>query len=225
MAKSNKQIKKEEDKSVGQAVGSLESFLKDNSKMILNIILGIVVVIAAIMAINKWYVKPAKQEAMAQMFAAESHFRSNDFEKALNGDGNSMGFLELIDQYGKKGGRIIYFYAGVCQLQLGEYTEAINLLKKYSGKDDIISARALCCLGDAYAGNGNNSQALSYYEKAVKKADNIYTAHYLFKAGITAEEMGNNDKALKFYQEISDKYPQSIEAQDINKYIYRIKNK
>ena len=53
----------------------------------------------------------------------------------------------------------------------------------------------------------------------------MYRAGYLLKAGTLCEEMGDDAQALKFYQEIKTRYPQTIEAYEIDKYISRIENK
>ena len=71
-------------------------------------------------------------------------------------------------------------------------------------------------------GLGDNKEALEWYRKAAGKADNMFAATYLLKAGIVCEELGDNAQALSFYKEIKDKYPQSIEGYEIDKYIARI---
>ena len=53
----------------------------------------------------------------------------------------------------------------------------------------------------------------------------MFAATYLLKAGLTAEKLGQDDKALSFYKTIKDKYPQSMEGYDVDKYIGRIENK
>ena len=219
---SKKQVP-EENQAVGQAVSGAEVWLKQNGKLLGNTALVVLVVIAALFALNKWYLKPAKQEALGQMFAAERYFAQGEFEKALNGDGNALGFAEISAQYGSKAGKIVNFYEGVCQLQLKNYDEAVKCLSKYNGKDAIIAARALCCLGDAYVGAGDSAKGLASYEKAIAKSDNVLAAQYLLKAGLVAEQLGQKEKALGFYQTIADKYPESVEAYDIQKYIYRLK--
>lgn len=223
MAKKTQPTVQEEQ--VASTVSNLEIFFKKNQKIIEWVILGIIVVICAFLAINKWYVLPLKEEAKGQMFNAEQMFRAGEYETALNGDGNALGFNDVIKQYGKKAGKAVYFYAGACNLQLGNNEEAIKLFKKYSTSDEIMAARALCCEGDANANLGNNAKAVELYKKAAAKADNMYAAGYLLKAGITSEAMGKTDEALKFYKEIELKYPQSLEGYDIQKYISRIENK
>jgi len=222
---STKQQPTVQEEQVITTVSSLEAFFKKNEKVIEGAIIGVIVVVCAILAINKWYLIPAKEEAKAQMFNAEQLFRAGNYETALNGDGNVLGFADVASQYGAKAGKVVYFYEGICNLQLGNNEEAIKCLGKFSTSDNILAARAFCCTGDAYANLGNASKALSFYKKAIAKDDSQYAAAYLLKAGITAEELGDNAAALKFYKEIELKYPQTLEGYDIQKYISRIENK
>ena len=173
----------------------------------------------------KFAYQPAVAEAQGQMAAAEQNFIAADYELALNGDGNVLGFNQIIDEYGAKAGKAVYFYAGVCELQLGNYEAAIKALEKYNGKDAVLAARAIACIGDAYVGLENYAKALGYFEKAAAECDNMFAAGYLLKAGIVAEKLGDNKKALGFYETIEDKYPQSMEAYEIGKYIARVENK
>ena len=153
------------------------------------------------------------------------NFRNMEYELALNGDGNVLGFAQIIDEYGAKGGKSVYFYAGVCELQLGNYESAVSYLKKYNGKDRILAGRALSCLGDAYVGLADYAQAVECFVKAAKVSDDLFSAGYLLKAGVTCEELGDNAKALSYYRQIKDDYPNSMEAYDIDKYISRIEAK
>ena len=53
---------------------------------------------------------------------------------------------------------------------------------------------------------------------------NIFNATYMLKAGVVCEQLGDNAKALSYYKAIKDKYPQSMEGYDIDKYISRIES-
>ncbi|MBR1872410.1 MAG: tetratricopeptide repeat protein [Bacteroidales bacterium] len=207
---------------VGQSVSAIDNFFKEYGKAIWICLAVVLVAVLAGLAINKFYIQPKKAEARAQMFPAEASFRAQQYELALHGDGNVLGFEQVIDEYGSKAGASAYLYAGECALQLGQFEEALGYLKKYNGKDAILAARALCCQGDAYVGLEKYSEALACFEKAASRIDNMYAATYLKKAGIVCEELGDNAKALSFYKQIKDKYPQSIEGYDIDKYISRI---
>ena len=201
---------------IEETVSKTEQFYNENKKTIWTCILVAAIIALGVLAYHQFYFKPKTAEAQEQTYPAEAAFRNGDFEVALNGDGNNLGFIDIIDEYGTKAGKAVYFYAGLCELQLKDYEQAVNYLKKYKGKDAIQSARALSALGDAYAG-------LQQYEKAAAVSDNVFAAEYLLKAAVACEELGNKDKALTLYETIKDKYPQSIEGYDIDKYINRIK--
>ena len=222
MTKETKKTNNEEAEAIVTAVSKTESFIRNNNGLLYGILIAIVVIAAIYVGYDKLVSSPKKAEAMQQMFPAEEIFRSGDYEKALNGDGNILGFAQIIDNYGAKAGESVYLYAGICGLETGNYDQAISYLHKYNGKDPIMKARALACTGDAYVGLGDYAQAATYFEKAAGHADNMYAAKYLLKAGVTYEEIGNTAKALECYKAIKDNYPQSPEGYDIDKYISRI---
>lgn len=220
-----KEIRNENAEAVVEAVSKTEKFFNENGKLLTWILVALVAVAAAVFCWYKFAYQPALQEAQGQMAYAEENFRGGDYELALNGDGNTLGFVQIIDEYGTKAGKAVYFYAGVCELQLGNFESAIKYLEAYKGSDAILEARATACIGDAYVGLEDYGKALNYFEKAAKAADNMFAAGYLLKAGAVAEKLGENAKALSFYQTIKDQYPQSMEGYEIDKYIGRIENK
>ncbi|MBR4755944.1 MAG: tetratricopeptide repeat protein [Bacteroidales bacterium] len=225
MAKKKADVAEQErQERVNETVSRTDQFFRENKKTIYGILIALLVIGLAIVAYYKFYYQPKSEEATAQMFPAEASFRNGEFDLALNGDGNVLGFAQIIDDFGAKAGKDVYLYAGICELQLGNYQEAIDYLKKYKGKETILKARALGCIGDAYAGLENYNEALNYFDKAAASADNMFAASYLLKAGATCEELGDNAKALTYYKKIQDKYPQSIEGYDIDKYISRIES-
>ena len=216
--------KPENQQAVGEAVSGLELFLKKNGNLLSTILLIILIAVCALLALNRWVLKPAQQEARAAAAGAERYFQMEQYEQALNGDGNVLGFADVISQYGKKAGQGVYFDAGICQLQLKNYAEAVEYLKKYNGKDPILKGRALSCLGDAYAGLDQMENALASYKSAIKTNNSVFTAAYLLKAGLAAELLGRKDEALGFYNEIKVKYPTTVEAMEVDKYISRLEN-
>ena len=223
MAKNNQ--KETQQEQVATTVNGVEEFFKNNQKWIEWALIVLLLIIFGIFALNRWVITPAKVEAQGQMFPAEQAFRNGSFETALNGDGNALGFNDIIDNYGKRAGKAVYLYAGLCNLQLGNNEEAVAQLKKYNVKDKVMQARALCAMGDAYSNMQDYANALAAYKKAASLGDNELTASYLLKAALVSEELGDTDGALKLYKEIEAKYPQTLEGYDIQKYISRIENK
>ena len=177
-----------------------------------------------ILAYQHFVRAPKIAEALAQSYQAQAAFDKGEFELALKGDGNTLGFEQVIEDYGSAAGESVFLYAGLCELQLGNYENAINFLDKYEGDDTILAARAIAAKADAYSALENYEKAAALYEQAASKAENAYTAEYLLKAGIVYEELGNNAKALEIYKKIKDFYPMTLQGQTIDKYISRIEN-
>jgi len=220
-----KEMKNENVEAVVEAVSKTEKFFNENGKLLSGIVIGLAVVAVAAFCWYRFAYQPAVAEAQGQMALAEENFRAEDYGLALNGDGNVPGFVQIIDEYGSKAGKSVYFYAGICELQLGNWESAIEYLNSYKGNDAILKARATACIGDAYVGLEDYAKALDYFVKAADVIDNMYAAGYLLKAGMVAEKLGENAKALGFYETIKDQYPQSMEGYDIDKYIGRVQNK
>ncbi len=222
MSKINNNKEVAEKVEVGEALTRTEKFLQAYKKQLVSGVIVLILIVVGGLAYHHFVSLPAQQDAQAQTFMAEQYFRNNDFEKALNGDGNALGFKQIVSDYGTKAGEAVYFYAGVCELQLGNYQNAIDYLKKYNSKDDIMAARALANIGDSYVGLENYKVALGYFTKAADLSNDIFSAAYLMKAGLVNEVLGDKAKAVECYTKIKEKYPQSIEGMDIDKYIERL---
>ena len=213
---------KEKTEAVVEAVSKTDLFFKENKNLIIGVAVAAVLVAFGIFAFQKWYYQPKAREAQQQLYPAEMAFKAESWETALNGDGNNLGVAQVIEDYGKATPAAAWFEAGICELQLGNYESAIDYLKNYKGKDAILKARSISCMGDAYVGLEDYAKALDCFVKAAGVIDNIYAAAYLLKAGVTAEQLGKNEEALKYYKTIKEQYPQSMEGYDIDKYISRL---
>lgn len=223
-----KEIKNENAEAVAEAVSKTERFFTENMKLLLTGLAVILVAGAGFFCWHKFINQPKIEEAQGQMSLAEANFRnaadSTGYAIALYGDGNVLGFEQIIGEYGSKAGKSVYFYAGICEYNLKNYENAIKYFKTYKGKDEILAARAIACTGDCQANLGDLNGAITSYEQAAAKSDNIFAADYLLKAGIAAEAAGDKAKALSFYKKIKDSYP-TVEipsAREIDKYISRI---
>ena len=223
MANTHQKDKFEErQENIVQTVNTTSEFFEKNKKTIWGIVAAVLVIGVGIFVYHRFVYQNQVAEAMEQAYPAETLFRNGEYELALNGDGNNPGFAAIIDDYGNKAGKSMTLYAGICELQLGNYDSAISYLKQYKGKEPVFAARAKACEGDAYVGLEDYTTAVACYESAVKLADNVFAATYLLKQGLAYEALGDKAAALACYKTIQDKYPQSIEAYDINKYIARV---
>jgi tetratricopeptide (TPR) repeat protein len=222
-----KENNEEKNLEVSGVIAKTEQYIKKNKKT-LSIVGGAIVVVAlAIWAYVALVAQPRQVRAAEDMFAAEQWFNEGDFEKALNGNDEFMGFAEVIDEYGcTKSGNLAKYYAGICQLNLGKYDEAIDYLKSYKGKDIFTKSEAQMLLGDAYAEKENPAEAVKYYEKAAKATDNFIVAPTaLWKAGMMYLQLDQKEAAIKAFQQIKDNYPESPEWNEVDKYLAYSENK
>lgn len=212
---------------VEEALSNTELFIVKNQKILSIIIVVIILIVLGVFAFKRLYLAPKETEAQSQMFMAEKYFESDSMNLALYGDGNYLGFLDIIDDYKMtKSANLAKYYAGVAFLNLGDYDQAITFLKKFKGKDEMVSTMAMGATGDAYMELGDKDKALSYYLKAADHKTNEFTTPlFLMKAGLTYEQLGETAKALKLYERIKKDYDKSFEGRGIDKYITRAKSK
>ena len=141
----SKEQKKREDgfEHLEEALTSGEQFIEKNQKMIVNVVLVLVVIIAGYFGYNRFIAEPHAQEAANQIFGAQNYFEKDSFNLALNGDGNVLGFIEIADKYSSTpSGNLAKYYAGLSYLYMGEYQNAIQYLEKFSSDDEIAAAEA-----------------------------------------------------------------------------------
>ena len=211
----------EKNTEMGNVITRSEEFIQKNQKTLIIIVAAILVVILAIFGLRKWVFQPRETRAAEEMFAAEQWFDQGDFEKAINGDDTYRGFVSVAEKYGStKAGKLARYYAGASFLRMGKYDEAIEWLKKYHGKDTFTGALAEMMLGDAYIEQGNVKEAISHYKKSATINSNFVTSpSALFKAGMAYLMLEDNSNALKCFQVIKNDYPESVEWNEIDKYI------
>ena len=207
------------------ALTRTERFIESNGRIISIVVGAIVVVVAGILAFNRFYIQPKEDEALSQMFMAENYFEKDSFNLAINGDGNYLGFLDIIDDYGiTKSANREKYYAGISYLHLGQYEEAIDYLKKFKTDDLLLSPVKEGAIGDAMLELGKKEDALSQYKKAYSATENeLTTPVYKMKAAAILESMNQYADALKLYEEIKKEYPQTAEGSTVDKYIARLK--
>jgi tetratricopeptide (TPR) repeat protein len=206
---------------VEEAFSKTEQFIEKNQKIILIVVGILIVVVLGFFGFRRFYLAPKEKEAQSQMFMAEKYFEQDSLKKALNGDGQYLGFLAIIDEYGiTKSATLAHYYAGLCYLKMGQYDQAVTYLSKFSSKDQVVGPMAKGALADAYMELKQVEKAASLYYEAADMRKNEFTAPLLLlKAAWAYEELGTLDKALNCYKRIKEEYPRSAEARDIDKYI------
>lgn len=209
---------------IENALGKTEIFLERHWKTITTVVVVLLLVIGGIYAYRGLVTVPRGKKAADAMFVAEQLFAQGDFATALNGDGNNLGFADVVGKYGNTPqGRLAAHYAGICHLQEGDLDAALEYLSKYRATRGIpnamINAQNKGLQGDIYVQKGDFTAAVSHYRKAVDAAGNILTTPtYLKKMGLAYEALNDYASAFAAYRRVADYYPASLEARDIEKF-------
>ena len=208
---------------VQEVYSKTENFIDNNKKRLSIAFLSILVIVGGYLGYKEFIIAPMEIEAQTEMFMAEKYFEQDSLVKAMNGFGDHYGFIDIIENYGgTKSANLAHYYLGICYRNTGEYEYAIEELKSFSSDDIIISTMAIGAIGDCYMEQNDIENAISYYEKAAKKnANNLTSPIYLFKAGLAYEDNKDYASANQKYNAIKTEYPDSREAQTIDKYIAR----
>jgi TolA-binding protein len=208
---------------IEETLSKTEQFIINNQTSILIAVGVIMIIILGYFGYNKYYVDPNILEAEEQMFAAQGYFEADSLEKALYGDGNNLGFLDIADEYSMTApGNLANYYAGISFLKKGDFDQAIDFLSAFDGDDHIVGPMAIGAMGDAYLEKGDNSKALAYYLEAANREDNAFTTPlFLFKAGQVHEIDEDFEDAIHVYSRIKKNYSTSIEGRNIDKFIAR----
>lgn len=212
-----------ENGSIGEQFSKAESFVVENKKSLLVIGGTIVALILLYVGYQTLIINPREKEAAGQMFMAERYFEQDSLEKAINGDGNFMGFAALADEYGStKAGAIANYYLGFAYLRTGKYEQAIETLEEFSSSDEVLMALSYSGIADAYLELNKTEDAINFYKKAAAKSKDAFTAPILLmKLGMAYELASEPKKAIETYEKIKTEYTESAEAKDIEKYIAR----
>jgi len=210
---------------VEEALSRTEVFIEKNQRVLIIVIGVIVVAVLAFYGYKRLYVAPMEEEAQSQMFMAERYFEIDSLNRALSGDGNYLGFIDIIEEYGvTKSANLAKYYAGICYLKQGDFDQAIDYLDDFKKKDQIVGPMAFGALADAYLEMDQPEEAAKYYMEAAEFQTNDFTTPmFLMRAGWTYEILGEYDKALDAYTRIQQEFPKSLQSPEIDKYKERAK--
>lgn len=230
MARRKRSRKKQEEVLVDivEARDHAQDFLDRNQKTIFGVLTAIVVLVGGWFAYNNLFNKPRQEKAVAQLFQAEYQFGRDSFALALTNPGGGYGgILDAIDNYGgTKSTNAANYYAAVSYLNLGKFDAAIAYMEDFDAAGEVMPIMKNGVLGDAWSEKNDFDKALSFYKKAATVRENeTLTPYYLKKLGMLNEKLGNFAEAQKMYQKVKNKYPNSPDGRDIDKYLIRIKSK
>ena len=131
MVKKKKTAAEEPIEGVENLLSKTEHYIEENQKSLTIIVAAIIIVVLGYLGYRNLYVAPMEEEARSQMFMAERYFERDSFNLALYGDGNFLGFIDIIDEYSvTKSANLSHYYSGISFLRTGEYEDAIEYLTR-----------------------------------------------------------------------------------------------
>lgn len=204
---------------------SLSAFFEKNKQ---NLLIGAAVLVVIIGGVIGWniYKKSLNTKAQAASFQAEHYFEADSLNQALNGDGQSKGFLAISKEFsGTKIGNVAKYYVGQIYLKQGKIEDGIKYLKDFNKEGNLVASTAYASLGTAHEDLNKFEEAADYFmdaAEATSEKDDQMKPMWLLRAGENFEDAGKADKALEIYKTIKEKYPLSQEGQKIDKYIARV---
>ena len=203
-------------------------------KPVLTVLLIVVIIIAIWFGYKKFVVEPRNTSANNALSAVQTAFQQATFaptvdtatyKLVLNGSGATKGALYIIRNYGSTdAGNLAKYYAGESYLRLGDFNNAVKYLKDFSTEQKQIQMMAYGSLGDAYSELKKNTEAIDCYKKAAAtfESDEIDAAQFLFRAASLSEISGKTQDAIGLYKELKDKFPNTQEGMQADKYINRL---
>ncbi|HCM74826.1 MAG TPA: cytochrome C biosynthesis protein [Cytophagales bacterium] len=218
--------KKEENKdllenpeAIAEKVEGIELWIEDNPKIVFGVLGAVALIIGGFFGF-RYYVSTQEDQAQKEMFQAVHYFEADSLNLALKGDGNNLGFEQIIEDFGMTdAANLANYYAGVICLKQGKFQLAIYYFEDFSSNDIIVQPRAYSLMGDAYMELKDFESAAKYYNKAASyKPNKFFTPAYMMKEALAYEKLNQNDKAVKVYQKIIDEFWDSGEYQNARKF-------
>ena len=222
---------------LSETLNKSEAFFLKYKKPILIAVAAIIVIVLGCILVKNYVLEPREQEASTVLAKGQEYFNTQQYDKALKGDG--AGFTGLInvanDFSSTDAGNLANLYIGLCYAhqQKPDWKKALEYVEKFDTNDDMeISPASQMALGDIYANNDQLDKAVDCFKNAAQMADkqaeentNLSIAPLaLKKAGIILESQNKKAEALEIYKDIKKKYVNSAAFQDIDKYIERASN-
>lgn len=209
---------------VDEALSTSEAFLIKYKNVLLGAVAALVIVVCGYLGYKHFISEPKEAKASEALFRGEQYFGAESYELALNGDSlGYAGFLKIADEFsGTAAGNLANAYIGICYAQLGKYEDAVKFLDKFDGKDQLVAPAILGTIGNCYAQMGQLDKAAATLIKAANRANSLSLSPiYLIQAGQIFEKQGKNAEAVEAYKQVKNKYANSYQAMDIDKYIER----
>lgn len=203
---------------IAEKLEGAEHWIEQNPKVIVGVLAALVIVVGGYFGF-RYYVENQDGQAQRDMFQAVRYFEADSLNLAMKGDGNILGFEQIIEDYPlTDAANLANYYAGVISLKQGKFSLALLYFEDFSSDDILVQARAYSLAGDAHMELSEYDRAAEMYHKASNHEPNkFFTPAYLMKEALAYELNKENDKAIKAYDRIINEFWDSTEVQNAKK--------
>lgn len=203
------------------------TFFQKYQNIIYGVIIGILVIVLAFILFNKFYIQKKTGEASAAIVQPINWMSMGDtvsLQKALEGDDDNSGFLDIANGYKlTKTSNTANYYAGLCYLKMGQKEDAMRYFKKFKKKENVMWYACQQNIADLYDENGDAANAIKYYKKAIKGSDPYATPNALFKLAKMYERENKWAEAADLYKAIEDRFYAEYNKMSIAQHAERAK--
>lgn len=202
----------------------MQNSFDKNKKVIIGALVAVLVLVGGYFGYKYLVQAPGEEKAMKDLSYVQKWFEVDSVNTVLKGDGQHPSALTVIKKHsGTKAANLAKYYAGISYLKTGDVNNAIKYLSEFNGEGTVVANLAQGALGDAYMDAGKTDKGIESYKKAASNENDQYTsALYTFRAGLASEKAGKLEDAKKFYKEIKEKFPNTLQARDVDKYLARL---
>ncbi|MCC6838861.1 MAG: tetratricopeptide repeat protein [Flavobacteriales bacterium] len=213
------------DLNIGEIYTKSELFLEKNKTPITVAVVAVLAIVGGLLGYKKFISEPRAKEAQEMIWKAQYYFEIDSLDKALNGDGNYLGFASVAEQYGSTStGNLAKFYMAVIFHQKGEYETALQYYKEADLGDDVLRVMAVGNQGDVLVELGKPAEAATQFMQAADLVKSDYTTPmFLMKAGIVYQQQNDWKNAAKCFGRIVADFPTYPDLNTAKKYAGRAK--
>ncbi len=205
---------------------SAQLWYETNKKLLTNIGIAIVIVIAA----GWFYInnnRTNNEKAAVEFAKTFSYYDNGQYQLVINGipEKNVRGLLAVVNDYGStQYGNLAKFYLANSYFNTGEYDKALEMYEDADLDAPILEASRIAGIGACYEVKGDFARAAKYFEQAgTYNNTDPNAAEYLSNAARNYGKAGETAQAIEIYTLIKKEYSTSAAARDAERYLEELR--
>ena len=155
------------------------------------------------------YMNTQEEQAQRLLGTAEQYFMNGDYQSALNGAEASVGFINIINNYGgTDAANLSTYYAAVSEYRLGNTQQALTHIENYDYPYGIVGVSPIAFHASILMDLESYSSAAEKYIQAAEWVENeTTTPKYYYQAAEAYHKAGELRQAKELVQRVIDEYP------------------